>query len=198
MTRAHVREHEISTVDLATELDIDHIDCHLARRQLRYAGHVARMPLTRLPRRMLSAWVPRRRPVGAPAMTYGRALRSQLEWFGVDIRRWSELAADRGAWRKMLQDGTAPPEFRPPPPLSQRKPRRRAAAAATAAMDGMRGADEALMRRIRIDPRASARRTLFHVHPPTAWSNADRSNATVPDPVERMSAMERAHCPWGA
>ena len=97
VTRAHVREHEISTVDLATELDIDHIDCHLARRQLRYAGHVARMPLTRLPRRMLSAWVPRRRPVGAPAMTYGRALRSQLEWFGVDIRRWSELAADRGA-----------------------------------------------------------------------------------------------------
>ena len=95
---------------------------------------------------------------------------------------------------------SAPPAFRPPTavPLSQRKPRRRAAAAAIAAMDGMRGADASLMRYIRSDPRDSARRAMFHVYSPTAWSHADRSVATVPDPVERMSAMERAHCPWGA
>ena len=67
----------------------------------------------RLPRRMLSSWVPRPRPVGAPTMTYGRSIFKAMDKLQVDTARWHELAANRGAWREMLRTGLAPPAFRP-------------------------------------------------------------------------------------
>ena len=60
---------EASTCELSQRLGLDSIDMYIARRQLRWLGHVARMDYDRLPRRMLSAWVPHRRPIGAPRMT---------------------------------------------------------------------------------------------------------------------------------
>ena len=62
----------------------------------------------RLPRRMLSSWVPHPRPVGAPTMTYGRSLFKAMDKFQIDTARWHELAADRGAWRETLRTGLAP------------------------------------------------------------------------------------------
>ena len=53
---------------------LDAADFYVAQRQLRWLGHVARMDFGRLPRRMLSAWVPHQRPVGATRLTYGRAM----------------------------------------------------------------------------------------------------------------------------
>mmetsp|Transcript_45670 Transcript_45670/g.147025 ORF Transcript_45670/g.147025 Transcript_45670/m.147025 type:complete len:122 (+) Transcript_45670:1726-2091(+) len=73
------------------------------------------MDYDRLPRRMLSAWVPHRRPIGAPRMTYGRSIFKALAKFGIDSARWHLLAADRAAWRETLRSGLAPAEFRPPP-----------------------------------------------------------------------------------
>ena len=64
----------------------------------------------RLPRRMLSAWVPQRRPTGAPTMTYGRSIFKALEKFNIDVARWPELAANRAAWRETLRTGLASPE----------------------------------------------------------------------------------------
>ena len=74
-------------------------------------------------------------------MTYGRSVFKALDKFGLDVSRWPELAADRAAWRTMLQTGLAPPAFRPPPtpppppPISRTKPSRRCAAATNAAID---------------------------------------------------------------
>ena len=53
-------------------LGLDSIEYYIARRQLRWLGHVLRMGPERLPRRMLSAWVAHKRPAGAPQFTYGR------------------------------------------------------------------------------------------------------------------------------
>ena len=55
----------------------------------------------RLPRRMLSAWVPRARPRGAPRLTYGRSVAKAMDVFNLDHARWPELAADRARWRAM-------------------------------------------------------------------------------------------------
>ena len=62
----------------------------------------------RLPRRMLSAWVAHKRPAGAPQFTYGRTIAKAMDVFDLDPARWTELAADRGAWRVMLRSGEAP------------------------------------------------------------------------------------------
>ena len=103
---------------------------------------------------MLSAWVPRARPVGAPTLTFSRGIRKQLAKFDIDETRWPELAADRGAWRETLRRGFAPPNFRPqppppPPPPPPRPPSRRAAASALAAIDASRANEAALLLALR-------------------------------------------------
>ena len=62
VSRKHTREHHISTESLMKQLGVDAIDFYVARRQLGWAGHVRRMCFDRLPRRMLSSWVPHKRP----------------------------------------------------------------------------------------------------------------------------------------
>ena len=71
---------------------------------------------TSIPRRMLSCWVPHKRPLGAPRMTYGRTVGKALDVFDIDRKRWPELAADRAAWRSTLQSGEPPSAFRATPP----------------------------------------------------------------------------------
>lgn len=75
VTRKHTWDHHISTSELEQRLGLDTIEMYVARRQLRWLGHVSRMDFDcRLPRKMLSAWVPHKRPRGAPKMTYERSI----------------------------------------------------------------------------------------------------------------------------
>jgi hypothetical protein len=141
VTRTHVWKHHITTQELGQRLGLDSMDVYVARRQLRWAGHVSRMDHTvRLPRRMLSSWVPHRRPTGAPTMTYGRSIFKAMGMFQIDTARWHELAADRAAWRETLRTGVAPPAFRPnarppSPRISRNKTARGCTRATIAAID---------------------------------------------------------------
>jgi hypothetical protein len=117
VTRKHTWKHDISTEDLTRRHGLDTADFYVARRQLGWLGHVARMDYSRLPRRiMLSCWVAHPRPRGAPRMTYGRSVGKALDTFGLDHNKWPELAADRLAWRAMLRSGEPPPDYRAPSP----------------------------------------------------------------------------------
>ena len=93
---------------------------------------------------MLSAWVPRARPAGAPRLTFGRSVAKAMDVFGLDSARWPELAADRLAWQTMLRDDAPPSTFCKPPlpavpmPMISHfliRPRRRAAEKTNAAID---------------------------------------------------------------
>ena len=116
VTRKHTWDHHISTEELMSRTGLDSADFYVAQRQLRWLGHVARMDFHRLPRRMLSAWTPHKRPIGAPRLTYGRSMAKAMAVFDLEPSTWHVLAADRAAWRGMLRVGTAPPDFRTPPP----------------------------------------------------------------------------------
>ena len=50
MTRKHTWKHHISTEDLTRRLGLDTADFYVARRQLGWLGHVARMDYSRLTR----------------------------------------------------------------------------------------------------------------------------------------------------
>ena len=65
VTRKHTWDHHISTEELMSRTGLDSADFYVAQRQLRWLGHVARMDFHRLPRRMLSAWTPHKRPRAA-------------------------------------------------------------------------------------------------------------------------------------
>ena len=97
-----VREYRISTADLIERLGLKSIECYVTRRQLGWAGHVARMGFDRLPRKLLSSWVTNKRPRGAPEFTYGRGLMKALKKADVPIDSWFVLANDRSWWKCML------------------------------------------------------------------------------------------------
>ena len=63
----HVEQYRITTEQLLGRIGLESMDTYFARRQLQWLGHVWRMEWSRLPRKLLAAWVPRPRP--------GRALR---------------------------------------------------------------------------------------------------------------------------
>ena len=102
VTRRHTRQHHIRTAELLTRVGLASLDTYIARRQLRWAGHVARMSTARLPRKMLSSWVCQKRPQGCPQYTYGRSLVKVLRKVGVDTTIWPALAAYRASWRTMI------------------------------------------------------------------------------------------------
>jgi hypothetical protein len=56
----HVEQYSITNqeLDLLDRLELQTMDTYLARRQLQWLGHVWRMDWTRLPRKLLTAWVP--------------------------------------------------------------------------------------------------------------------------------------------
>lgn len=98
VNRLHVRKHRISTSELLDRVGLLPMDVYATRRNLRWAGHVARMSFERLPRKMLSSWVNEKRPVGAPEFTYGRGLYKGLKKAQIDKNDWHILALDRDSW----------------------------------------------------------------------------------------------------
>ena len=116
VTLKHTREHRISTAELLGRLQIESIDTYIARRQARWAGHVARMDMSRLPRKMLSSWVRYPRPTGAPQFTYARGLHKALKILGIERESWHESAQDRDQWRAMINPKlpSEPPAPTPP------------------------------------------------------------------------------------
>ena len=97
----HCIKHHISASDIHERLGLLSIDAYITRRHLRWAGHVARMPDSRLPRRFLTCWVRNKRPTGAPQFTYGRGLKKSLNKLDIDPLQWYDLAQDRPAWRNL-------------------------------------------------------------------------------------------------
>ena len=59
------------------------------------------MPMSRVPRKLLTSWVEKPCPVGSPQMTWGRALNKALRAAGVPstFTKWRDLAAYRHQWR---------------------------------------------------------------------------------------------------
>ena len=86
--------------------------------------------------------------------------------------RWPELAANRGAWRAMLQSGEAPPGFRQAPapavpmPISHYLVRpRRAAAAATNRAIGIGASLRASVHQRQLEPLRAAHHLVLPPSP---------------------------------
>jgi hypothetical protein len=94
ITLAQSRMYQIPTREIETELGLDSMDKYIARgpgRQLRWLGNVSRMPFDRLPRRLLSSWLPYKRPRGAPEMTFGKTVIKTLKTFDIDPKHWPAM-----------------------------------------------------------------------------------------------------------
>jgi len=95
--------YQIPTREIETELGLvnGQILKYIARRQLRWLGHVSRMPFDRLPRSLLSSWLPYKRPRGAPEMTFGKTMIKALKPVdSIDPKHWPAMAANRTSWNQ--------------------------------------------------------------------------------------------------
>ncbi len=75
VNKRHIRRHNISSEVLYQRLSIKSMDSYYNSKLLRWAGHVARMSMDRVPRRLLTGWVSNNRQRGAPQMSFGRTLK---------------------------------------------------------------------------------------------------------------------------
>lgn len=100
----HLWKERIKMSDLMKEVGLKEIESYLCKQQLRWVGHVIRMPWERLPRKMLTSWVRSKRPRGCPKFTYGRSINKSLKYAGIEKSEWHELAVNRLQWRTLLYD----------------------------------------------------------------------------------------------
>ena len=101
VTRGQTWHHHISSASLRDSMRLETIDHYISLRKLRWAGHIARMNMERLPRKFLTSWVRQARPHGRPQFTYGQSLNKTLKHAGIstDFAVWTKLAQDRNGWR---------------------------------------------------------------------------------------------------
>ena len=102
VNRSHTFNLRITTNELLQQLSLSPIDVYISQCQMRWAGHVMRMPWNRLPNKMISSWVRAKRPRGCPSLTYGRSLKKSLLKAGVEMENWTVLCQDRAGWRNII------------------------------------------------------------------------------------------------
>lgn len=101
------------------------IECILQQRQLRWVGHVIRMPDSRLPKQVLyGELVEGHRPVGGPKKRFRDHIKQSLTKFDIPPPQLEELAADRIAWRSRIKTGAALFEARRNEWMEERRRRR--------------------------------------------------------------------------
>ena len=78
----------------------------LMKSQLRWAGHVARMPDHRIPKKLLFGELQDgSRNLGAPKKRFKDTLKASLKAFGINPASWEQAAADRSKWRTAVHNG---------------------------------------------------------------------------------------------
>ena len=85
------------------------------RNQLRWAGHVARMPVDRIPRKVMLGQVDGRRPRGRPRLRWQDGIRDEVLKRTDDVRPWMDIAEDRRGWRQLALADRGPRSARDPP-----------------------------------------------------------------------------------
>ena len=90
------------------KLGIETVEELILKRQLRWAGHVIRMPENRLPRQVLySELVTGARPPGGQRKRYKDNLKRTLKQFHIDPATFEAEASNRGGWRQKIVVGAA-------------------------------------------------------------------------------------------
>lgn len=102
----------------------------LMQSQLRWAGHLARMPDHRLPRKIFYGELQQgKRSIGGQKKRYKDTLKASLKAFNIDPVCWEKDAQDRAFWRHSVHKGAEMCEANRTAAAEQRRRDRKARAA---------------------------------------------------------------------
>ena len=100
----HVQHQRIKTQVTLEEANLRDIDTYMARRRLRWLGHVRRMDWGRVPRKLLSSWCSQVRPIGRPCLRWAESIEADLISARLPISKWHIKAEDREEWKNLTRN----------------------------------------------------------------------------------------------
>ena len=104
----------------------------LLKAQLRWTGHVTRMPDERLPKKILYGELQvGKRSHGGQKKRYKDTLKASLKAFNIPIVSWEQIAQDRTKWRGLIKRGTSEYEANRISEAEQKRAQRKARAKAS-------------------------------------------------------------------
>ena len=98
---------KIPDTEVLTRADLPNIHSILMKTQLRWAGHVVRMPDNRLPKQLFYGEIQYgKRSHGGQKKRFKDSLKFSLKAFSIDCASWELLALDRALWRSSISNGS--------------------------------------------------------------------------------------------
>ena len=102
------------------------VHAFLKRSQIRWAGHVFRMPDERLPKRLLYGKLSEgKRSLGGQRKLYKDTLKASLKSYGINSDTWEEMAQVRPTWRSAVFTGVSSFEAKRVEEQKQKRQRRK-------------------------------------------------------------------------
>ena len=99
-------QEKVPDTEVLTRAGLPSIQTILMKTQLRWAGHVARMPDYRIPKKLFFGELQDgKRSLGAPKKRYKDTLKASLKAFGINHVTWEQTASERSKWRAAVQSG---------------------------------------------------------------------------------------------
>ena len=127
----HIRwQDKIPDSEVLQKSGLSSIHTLLMKNQARWAGHLVRMPDSRLPKQLLYGELQEgTRPLGRPKKRFKDSLKSSLKGLGININTWEQQALDRSSWRSCLKSGSSLAEASRLNRLAEKRVARKARAA---------------------------------------------------------------------
>nr|AOE48155.1 hypothetical protein [Eumigus monticolus] len=92
-----------TNTSILEETQTTSVETVILRRQLRWTGHVIRMPNNRIPKKMFySELTEGKRCVGGQRKRYRDVLKANMKMSHIDVNNWETLALDRPSWRSLV------------------------------------------------------------------------------------------------
>ena len=96
----------VPDTEVLTRTGIPSIHTLLQKAQVRWTGHVKRMPDDSLPKQLLYGELCYgKRSVGGQKKRFKDTLKKTLTSFNIDVTNWEAYAQDRPMWRRMIHNG---------------------------------------------------------------------------------------------
>ena len=99
--------------------------------QLRWTGHVTRMPDERFPKKILYGEQVGKRSYGGQKKQYKDTLKAPLKDFNIPTESWEQIAQDRTKWRGLIKRGAGEYEAKRISEAEQKRAQRKARARAS-------------------------------------------------------------------
>ena len=102
------RQDKIQNIEVLKKAKMQSVHTLLKLAQLRWTGHVTRMPNERLPKKVLNGELQEgKRSQGGQKKRYKDTLKASLKEFNIPTESWEQAAQDRRKWRFLIIKGAS-------------------------------------------------------------------------------------------